>query len=546
MEDQLEEKDVLGMGTWNSEYDIAEEEEERLLEEHEITESKDGFTYESEPNFSDTEFETAEVEEDILDLGLNEDIIEFEEIPTNCQESSKELKKNTSTQPNQGLETCSTSKKVGIVDSASTQNLQKNFSNKSGPPAGSFKNFNFKRQANFPIPVQMHNAPPSRMGSPGFHNQRPHFEGPHRPLIGRAPSIMDYHGARSGFPRHPMSIGCEPLFVQDFHHGFPAQRFQRYAIKDHHLVNHHQFMEYDRNNSINRLFINPHYQGSVTVQNGCASRITPLTEPRLNFSHSDNAPPRLAFQARHQRPPPGPNLANAPRPASFAPMRFVQPLQSNLPPPRLNGPVDQISPTRFKIAHPQNLMDMILPAPFGDGSLRTPYHPEQQRTQRFRFNSFDPPPHSYDPSQSQPIRFLTPLPTASKRPATTEASVTAPLKQLRLGPTGNIQVMRTFAPPNVSLNSPPPTTVTNVLQPGSTSLIQIPPPNIRPPQLPVSIRKAPSVMNSPIPTQVIPTTVSTSSTIQSSVAPAPTASSSPAASTSTINTTEDVSSEMKE
>ena len=75
MEDQLEEKDVLGMGTWNSEYDIAEEEEERLLEEHEITESKDGFTYESEPNFSDTEFETAEVEEDILDLGLNEDII---------------------------------------------------------------------------------------------------------------------------------------------------------------------------------------------------------------------------------------------------------------------------------------------------------------------------------------------------------------------------------------------------------------------------------------------------------------------------------------
>ena len=141
---------------------------------------------------------------------------------------------------------------------------------------------------------------------------------------------------------------------------------------------------------------------------------------------------------------------------------------------------------------------------------------------------------------------MTPLPTASKRPATTEASVTVPLKQLRLGPTGNIQVMRTFAPPNVSLNSPPPTTVTNVLQPASTSLIQIPPPNIRPPQHSVPIRKAPSVMNSPKPTQVIPTTASTSSTIQSSVAPAPTASSSPAASTSTINTTEDVSLEMKE
>jgi len=548
MEDQLEEKDVLEMGNWNSEYDIAEEEEERLLEEHEITESKHGFPYESEQHFSDTEYEAPEVEEDILDLGLNEDIIEYEEVSTNCQEASKELKKNTSAQPNQELETCSTSQKTGTVDSASTQTLQKNFSVRSGQPASSFKNFNFKRQSNFPIPVQMRNAPPSRMGSPGFHNQRTHFDGPNRPLIGRAPSIMDYHGARSGFSRHSMQIGCEPLFVQDFHHGFSTQRFQRFPIKDHHLVNHHQFMEYDRNNSINRLFINPHYQGSVTIQNGCASRVTPLTEPRLNFSHSDNAPPRFAFQARHQRPPPGPNLANAPRPASFAPMRFVQPLQSSLPPPRLNGPIDQISPPRFKSAHPQNLMDMILPAPFGDVPLRAPYHPEQQRPQRFRFNSFDPPPpHSYDHSPSQPVRFLTPLATASKRPAPTEASVTAPLKQLRLGPTGNIQVMRTFAPPNVSLNSPPPTTVTNVLPPGSATLTQVPPPNIRPPQFSAPIRKPPPIMNSSA-TPVIPTTISPSSTIQSSAMSAPmvSESSSTSASTSTLNVTEDISSEMKE
>jgi hypothetical protein len=544
MEDQLEEKDVLEMGNWNSEYDIAEEEEERLLEEHEITtESKHGFPYESEQNFSDIEYEAPEVEEDILDLGLNEDIIEYEEVSTNRQEASMELKKNMSAQPNQGLETCSTSQKTGTVDSAPTLSPHKNVSVRSGQPASSFKNFNFKRQPNFPIPVQMRNAPPSRMTSPGFHHQRPHFDGPNRPLIGRAPSMMDYHGARSGFSRHPMQIGCEPLFVQDFHHGFPAQRFQRFPIKDHHLVNHPQFMDYDRNNSINRLFINPHYQGSVTVQNGCATRVTPLTEPRLNFSHSDNAPPpRFAFQARHQRPPPGPNLANAPRPASFAPMRFT--LQSNLPPPRLNGPIDQISPPRFKNAHPQNLMDMILPAPFGDGPLRAPYHPEQQRTQRFRFNSFDPPPpHSYDPSSSQPVRFLTPLSTASKRPAPTEASVTAPLKQLRLGPTGNIQVMRTFASPNVSLTCPPPKTVTNVLPPGSAALTQVPPPNIRPPQLSAPIRKPPPVMNSSA-TPVIPTTVSPSSTIQSSAVPAPIVSESTIASTS--NVTEDVSSEMKE
>ncbi|KZS04089.1 Uncharacterized protein APZ42_033022 [Daphnia magna] len=547
MEDQLEEKDVLEMGTWNTEYDIAEEEEERLLEEDEITERKPGFPYESEPNFSDTEFETHELEEDILDLGLNEDIIEYEEVTASGQEANKELKTNTP-QPHQGQQTSSTTQTAIVGSITTNQSYQKRCIVKSGQPASSYKNLNFKRQPNFPIPVQMRSVPPTRMGSPGFYNQRPLFDGPNRPLIGRAPSVMDYHGPRGGFPRHSMPINCEPLFVQDFHHGFPPQRFQRYPIKDHHLVNHHPFMEYDRNNGVNRLFINPHYQGSATIQNGCTSRVTPLPEPRLNFSHSDNAPPRIAFQARHQRPPPGPSLPNTSRPPSFAPMRFMQPPQSNIPPPRLNGPIDQMSPPRFKPAQPQNLMDMILPAPFGDGPLRASYHPEHQRTQRFRFNSFDPPPpHSYDPTQT--VRFLTPLSAASKRPAATEVPVSAPVKQLRLGPTGNIQVVRTFATRSVPLNSPSPSTVTSALPSASTTLTRIPPPNMRAPHPPTPIRKPPPpLINSPRPIPVIPTTGSTPSTLQASVLPTPVVSESPPSSESTniVNTTEDVSPEMKD
>ncbi len=542
MEDQLEEKDVLEMGAWNAEYDIAEEEEERLLEEHEMTEGKDAFPYESEANFSDTEFEPPDVEEDILDLGLNEDIIEYEEAPTNNQETSNEIKK-TSTQPNQGSETSTTSQTNLTVGNSPSRDYKRSI--KCGQPGSSYKQGNFKRQPNFPIPVQMRNPPPPRIGPPGFHSQRPIFDGPNRPLIGRSPSIMGFHGPRSGFGRHPHAMPMEPLFVQDFHHGLrlPAQRFPRHPFKDHHVVDHHQLMDFDRNSNANRLFINPHYQGSVTIQNGCTSRITPLTEPRLSFSSSDNAPPRLAFQNRHQLPPPGPNLVNGPRPASYPSMRFAPPVQSSLPPPRSNGPTDQVSPTRFKPPPPQNLMDMILPTPFGEGPLRPQYHPEHPRPQRFRFNSFDPPPHSYD--ATLPVRFLTPPPVGSKRPAAAEVTVTAPLKQLRLGPTGNIQVLRTFPPPSVSLNSPPPSVGASVLPSVSASLRLGPPPIVRPQHLPAPFGKPHQITDSPRSISVTATTVSTATTT-SSPAPLMFQSSSASTSTSISNNTEDASPEMKE
>ena len=545
MEDQLEEKDVLEMGTWNAEYDIAEEEEERLLEEHEITEGKDGVLYESEPNFSDTEFDAPEAEEDILDLGLNEDIIEYEEVATNYQESSSETKRNSAC-PNQGSETSTTSQTSPAFGNSPNQDYRRG-GIKSGQPGSSFKHANFKRQPNFPIPLQMRNPPPPRMGPPGFHNQRPLFDGP-RPLIGRSPSLMGYHGVRSSFPRHPMAMGCEPLFVQDFHHNLrlPGQRFQRPPFKEHHAMDHHQLLDYDRNNGVNRLFINPHYQGSVTVQNGCTSRITPLSEPRLNFSSSDNAPPRIAFQNRHQRPPPGPNLANVPRPTSFPSMRFAPPIQPSLPPPRVNGLTDQVSPTRFKPPTPQNLMDMILPAPFGDVQMRPQYHPEHPRPQRFRFNSFDPPAHSFDSTQS--VRFLAPPPSVgTKRPAGSEIMVTAPLKQLRLGPTGNVQVLRTFPPPAVSLNSPPPSFGTSVLPSVSASLRLGPPPSVRPQQHTPPFGKPHQVTASPRATSV--TTVSVSIATTSSFAASPLVSHSSSVSASTSNSSssaEDVSPEMKE
>ena len=63
MEEQIEEGDVLGTEAWNGEYDIAEEEEERLLEEQEDSADQGG-----EQAYFDGEYEASEVEEDVLDL----------------------------------------------------------------------------------------------------------------------------------------------------------------------------------------------------------------------------------------------------------------------------------------------------------------------------------------------------------------------------------------------------------------------------------------------------------------------------------------------
>lgn len=550
MEDpnQLEEKEVLGVGTWNTEYDIAEEEEERLLEDHELTVGKHGFPFESEPNFSDTEFETGETEEDILDLGLNEDIIEYDEANSICQETSNETNKNI-VQTTQGMEAYVKNQTNQAVSNPSNQDNHKSFSSKSVQHMNAARSFRFQRQPNFPIPVQLRNVALPRTGPPSFYSQRPHFEGSSRPLLGRNPTVMDYRGSRGGFLRPSIPIGCEPLFVQDFHQpGISTQRFQRQPFKDHHLVNHHQsFMEYDRNNSANRFFINPHYRGSVTVQNGCTSRIPPLNETRLSFPTSDNAfPPRIAFQNRHQRPPPGPNIANFSRPTSMNSMRFVQPLQSNMPPPRLNGPANEVSPPRFK-PPPQSLMDMVLPVPFGDAHLSTSYHSEHLRPQRFRFNSFEPPSHTYDPTQ--PVRFSTPPPTGSKRPATSEIPTT-PLKQLRLGPTGNIHVLRSFPPPTASTNSAIHRADLSALASTSTSLRQGPSPGVLQPQRPpVCYGKPPPPMNSPRSSTVISTTVSASTTSQSlnvQVPPFKPQSLSSNDSTHSQKDTEEASSEMKE
>lgn len=579
MEDQFEEKEVLEMDAWNTEYDIAEEEEERLLEDHEIAVVKHGFSYENEPNFSDTEFETHETEEDILDLGLNEDIIEYEEGNASCQEPTIEAKQG-SAQTSQGSEPyMGTSINRVVNNSLNQDNSQKYFAVRSGQSNFNHsKNHRFKHQANFPIPVQMRNIPPPRTGPPGFHNHRPHFDGPSRSLLGRTP-ILNYHGSRGGFLRQSAPMGCEPLFVQDFH-GLPSQRFQRHPFKDNHLGNHHPaLMEYERNNSMNRFFINPHYRGSVTVQNGCTSRISPLTETRLTFSTPDDSLPRTAFQNRHQRPPPGPSLANISR---SVPIRYAPPPQSNMPPPRLNGPINEISPPRFKLAAPQNLMDMVLPAPFGDGHMPISYQSEQPRPQRFRFNPFEPPTHSYDPTH--PVRFIAPPPSGSKRQASSEVPITAPLKQLRLGPMGNIQVLRTFPPPTVSLNSAHPLSGINVTVSANPTVrpsgISVPismngpqrPPNgitlpaptnapLRPNsfqgvqnQRPaVFNRRPPPKLNPPRPPLVSSASVSNSSVVVVSTSPTASvsvASSQPPstsnASTNLQNNTEDSSPEMKE
>lgn len=504
MEDQLEEKDVLEMGAWSTEYDIAEEEEERLLEENDTVEGKHQLTYENEALFSDTEFETTEAEEDILDLGLSEDMSEYEETNSTSQESSRDIKKNSTTAHlNQNSETSPISQ-----TQSSNTNLSRTSSIKVGQSQQFLKNTKFRRHPNFNLPVQMQTIPPPRMGTPRFYHPRPLFDGPSRPLIGRPPIVLDYQGARGGFMRHSMPLQCEPLFVQDFH-SLPAQRFQRPAFRDHHLVKPNHFVEHERNSNINHLPISSHYQGLLTAQSGCKTRIPHLTEPRISFPVPDNVPSRSAFPGRHQRPPPGLHLNH--RPTSYSPMRFTLPMQPNLPPPRLNGSADQTSP-RFKPPPPQNLMDMILTPPFVDGLPRPSYNLEQSQPQRYRIKSFDPPSHTYD---SANVRFLTPPPCGSKRSSSLENPDPGPIKQLRLGPTGNIQVLRTFPSCTTASKPSPSLTVSNTF-PSKTSDTRQSLPSLPPP---ASSLNPPNIVSTIAPIAAVTVSTSTSGSLLSTVVP---------------------------
>jgi len=447
MEDQFEESDALGMGMENCyEYDIAEDEEERLLEEDEITDRQLPFPYES--NGQDADFETPDTEEDILEIGLNEDISEYEEQNTDTHETLLSSQSSSKIQVNESSSSGPSAAIQNSSNSSTKLDIKRINVIRGTQQGGPRRHFVNQRQSNFPIPVQIR-GPSYRMAYPGVHhNQRLPFEGSVRHFMGRNPSILDYQAA-PGFSRCSIPSGNEQhFFAHDYNHALSMQRIQRHQFKDHHLAPPpNPFMDSDRNGA-NRFFINPHYKGSVVVnQNTCSN---PFSDRGAGFSSSVKPPPvRMTFQGR----PPhsslaGPSLMIAPRGPASAPMRFPSPNPTNYPPPRLIGPSDStLSPQRFKSSAPQNLMDMILPIPFEDGLLRAPQFSEPPRA-RFRFVGM--PSGSNDFSSN--FRGLPPtMPT--KRPAPFDGPT--PLKQLRLGPTGIIQVHHTFPPPSTVVSSAP-------------------------------------------------------------------------------------------
>lgn len=446
MSDPLEEAEALELGNWNSsEYDMAigEEEEERLLEEDDITERTQAFPYEgeaeAEPTFSDTEFDTEEAEEDVLDLGLNEEIPEYDETVADSQDTDK--KPTADQSQNKGLVTAEKSGSLFSpkAESSTRQDaIRKTETNRSFSRGGYQRNFNNNnRPPHMQNSFQMRGGPGPRLRHPGFVNQRPQFDGP-RPQMGRPPSILDYRPPHGSFVRNPLPLG-KPFLSQDYNHGPPVQRMQRYGFEE--QQQQHQFpsaADVDRNNPGSRYFINPHYRGSVTVRGdgSCHVRF-----PNGDHGGSNFPPPgKLISPELLSRPPPPILNPLRERPVGL-PLRFPPPVnQPAIPPPQqvvrfsgLNGQLVNKPPA------PKNLMDVVLTSPSSFHGRSHPFSLEQlQQPPRFHH-----PQHLINTGDP---RFLGPPPMTSgiKRHAASELVSGAPLKQLRIGPTGNIQISRTF------------------------------------------------------------------------------------------------------
>lgn len=457
MDEQVEEREVLEMENWNAEYDIGEDEEERLLEEDEVMEQKHSFPCESETSYPDADFENQVLEEeDVLDLGLNEDIVEYEEPPSSdCQESPEKQASTSSVQQEESAE-----KKVNIsvVQSITSVKPQpKRFENRVGPrPGGGFrKTFPFNGQVRTPTSVQMHSGPPLRMGFPGFPSQQHQFNGPPpRPLMRRISPGLGFPPPE-GFIRNTMPLN-KPFLSQDYNHGPPGQRLQRNGFEEHPQGMEH-FVDMDRNNPGSRYFINPHYRGSAMIRHdGSSFNSQTISDQGRNFPPLGKPPFRMDV---HCRPPPpilgqlSPSRARAIVP----PMRFPPPppSQRGAPPLPFSAlTTDHSVSHRFKMSSPQSLMDVVLPAPFPGG--RPPYHPEPLVPQRFRPPSYETPFCDSAPGglQGFPIPGLPAHPAAVlKRPAAPDFHVTTPMKQLRIDPAGNIQISRSITVVNPSSSS---------------------------------------------------------------------------------------------
>ena len=356
----IEEGDVLGTEeTWAGEYDIAEDEEERLLEEHEVQDEQEALGYEGEnQNYASAaeEYETAELEEDVLDLGLNDDIIEFEEV------EGKE--------PFQGQAKANLPSALS-ASSASSGPSGNNTTPKSDAGRNTQQVLPQKGRQQIKFSPQAHNGPTNpRMSSmntrPG--HQRMPFNNNNNSNNNRMNHPRQFMMARNG-PLPQPTMDFNQMGPRLFHaHRLPMQ-FPGGGVRGQPLMHHGNrphipqqhndpFMPphfSDHRNSNNnasaaaaaaaaaaqRCFINPHYKGSVhaPVQGN-------------HHQHHQQQQNRMMLVATNElgpcfvQPPVG-MFRDRPLPNVMPNFRFPPPVQNVLPPPRINAP-----PAAQRFAYP--------------------------------------------------------------------------------------------------------------------------------------------------------------------------------------------------
>ncbi len=392
MEDQIEEVEVLGSEAWNEEYDIAEEEEERLLEEQVLQEGQDLQEVHSDRHES-LDYENSEVEEDVLDLGLNEDIIEYEEHNLESQDVASTLKTSVLCPPvsnhtalkNNGFsESSNAASKTGAVSKVNVKASDEQRNIQQVLPR---KNVNHVRQSTFP--------PHLRNGSQNQNQFKPRMA-----LINRPPIHPNQFNSQQHRPPNMWrSESLSRMHFDSSHH----QRAPQMQPRSNELFNQHgNFPDVDRNanHSNSRCFINPHYKGSVSVQASLQPHMTFATELAPSFvqAASKGPIPPMLFRGRPLNPPLSPAISLNQRSRGVAGLpntRFPPPINVPPPPgPRPPPPGPHLSATpRFPSAAPGSalpqLMDVIVPPVFrGDSgaALFTEPPPPARPVQRFRFN----------------------------------------------------------------------------------------------------------------------------------------------------------------
>lgn len=436
MDDQIDEKEVLECGGWGQEYDIADDEEERLLiEEDEIIEPSNQQDREFEDHIYEGD-ESVDPEEDILVLDATEAFVEFDDPLGNGSEDVPKESTSASTGESPSTSTESPAKVPQQSNAAQERKVaaQKRAIPYSRNPHMRRNNMH-NRQSNHAIPVQMaYSSGRPRPG--GFINQMRPLDSLMPSPIGRRPLMGDprFPPPPIAAPRHPMLNRMEP-HMPNFHPRM-LHNTLRLPFKDQNPFSFNHVMQNEVNHGANRFFVNHPYppRNSRDIRNLSAGSGPPFTEIRPPFSSSDMLPKLF-----HGPPPPRPHEivgANS--------LLTHQRFSTNLPPPPLPAHAAALAQgphLRMKFQSPQSLMDIVLAPPFGDAPLQQPMFPDRQP--RFRFNS--PEHRNHRPDFAQPPPTSGPPPGGNKRPPAKESTVPViPLKQFRNEPRVSLPIQRTF------------------------------------------------------------------------------------------------------